>query len=994
MRSFSFILSLLFLTSVSAQEIQMSETASLEQIYGEVQEAEELLPMNELGLEFGYALYEATITAEEENPVLTVENVRDYAAVYVDGKLQGWMTEEKKAIPLQVLAGKHTLQLYAENIGRITYGPEILDNSKGLFGSITLSDTEIGNWRMIPLAVRDCAVGELTFAPQTDGGRPCFYKGTFTVEIPADTYLDVSGWGMGEVWVNGHYAGSYWEQNAQQSIQLPAETLQKGANSLTVFELKSNGKRTMRLSDKAIFNEMKEPMMKKRLIACGVCLWTAFCMLEARNEKPAVYKDAKAPTEKRVEDLLLRMTMEEKVLQLSQYVAGRNTNANNIGEEVKNIPAEIGALLYYSTSPHLRNNIQKKAMEESRLGIPVLFGHDVIHGFRTVYPISIAQACSWNPALVEKACAMAAREARLAGLDWTFSPMIDVARDPRWGRVSEGYGEDPYTNGVFAVASVKGYQGNNLADGEHIAACLKHYIGYGASEAGRDYVYTEISPQTLWDTYMLPYEMGVKAGAVTLMSGFHDISGVPASANHYTMREVLKGRWSHDGFVVSDWGSIVQLISQGAAEDLKEASEKAIMAGVDMDMMSRGYDKYLKELVGEGKVPVEIVDDAVRRILRLKFRLGLFENPYIRETTEKERFLQPEDIKIAEKLAEESFVLLKNKEKRLPLAADTKVAVIGPLGKNRWNLLGSWTAHGKDGDVVGIYDGLKLELKDLSQLLYAKGCDFDGKDESGFAEAVATAGKADVILLCLGEKRNWSGENASRASIALPKIQEKLAMELKKTGKPIVLILSNGRPLELCRLEPVCDAIVEIWQPGIAGGKPLAGILTGRINPSGKLPITFPYATGQIPIYYNRRQSARPHQGKYQDLTIEPLYEFGHGLSYTTFEYGDLKASATQLKRGDKLSVEVAVTNTGDRDGAETVYWFITDPYSTITRPVKELKYFEKQTIRAGETRTFRFEVDLLRDLGFIDGDGKRFLEKGTYYVQVKDKKVKLELID
>ena len=735
-------------------------------------------------------------------------------------------------------------------------------------------------------------------------------------------------------------------------------------------------------------------MMKKRLIACGVCLWTAFCMLEARNEKPAVYKDAKAPTEKRVEDLLLRMTMEEKVLQLSQYVAGRNTNANNIGEEVKNIPAEIGALLYYSTSPHLRNNIQKKAMEESRLGIPVLFGHDVIHGFRTVYPISIAQACSWNPALVEKACAMAAREARLAGLDWTFSPMIDVARDPRWGRVSEGYGEDPYTNGVFAVASVKGYQGNNLADGEHIAACLKHYIGYGASEAGRDYVYTEISPQTLWDTYMLPYEMGVKAGAVTLMSGFHDISGVPASANHYTMREVLKGRWSHDGFVVSDWGSIVQLISQGAAEDLKEASEKAIMAGVDMDMMSRGYDKYLKELVGEGKVPVEIVDDAVRRILRLKFRLGLFENPYIRETTEKERFLQPEDIKIAEKLAEESFVLLKNKEKRLPLAADTKVAVIGPLGKNRWNLLGSWTAHGKDGDVVGIYDGLKLELKDLSQLLYAKGCDFDGKDESGFAEAVATAGKADVILLCLGEKRNWSGENASRASIALPKIQEKLAMELKKTGKPIVLILSNGRPLELCRLEPVCDAIVEIWQPGIAGGKPLAGILTGRINPSGKLPITFPYATGQIPIYYNRRQSARPHQGKYQDLTIEPLYEFGHGLSYTTFEYGDLKASATQLKRGDKLSVEVAVTNTGDRDGAETVYWFITDPYSTITRPVKELKYFEKQTIRAGETRTFRFEVDLLRDLGFIDGDGKRFLEKGTYYVQVKDKKVKVELID
>lgn len=458
------------------------------------------------------------------------------------------------------------------------------------------------------------------------------------------------------------------------------------------------------------------------------------------------------------------------------------------------------------------------------------------------------------------------------------------------------------------------------------------------------------------------------------------------------MREVLKGRWNYDGFVVSDWGSVVQLISQGAAANLKEASEKAIMAGVDMDMMSRGYDKYLIELVKEGKVPVEVVNDAVRRILRLKFRLGLFENPYIRETTEKERFLQPEDIKLAEKLAEESFVLLKNKENRLPLAVDTKVAVIGPLGKNRWNLLGSWTAHGKDGDVIGIYDGLELELKDKSQLLYAKGCDFEGNDESGFTEAVATAKEADIILLCLGEKRNWSGENASRASIALPRIQEKLAMELKKTGKPIVLLLSSGRPLELCRLEPVCDAIVEIWQPGIAGGRPLAGILMGRINPSGKLPITFPYTTGQIPIYYNRRQSARPHQGKYQDVTIEPLYEFGHGLSYTTFEYGDLKASATQLGPKDRLTVEVSVTNTGDRDGMETVHWFITDPYSTITRPVKELKYFEKRMLKAGETGTFKFEVDLLHDLGFVDGDGRRFLESGTYYIQVKDKKVKIEV--
>lgn len=726
----------------------------------------------------------------------------------------------------------------------------------------------------------------------------------------------------------------------------------------------------------------------------GLCFCGLAVSLEAKNEKKPVYKDANAPVEERIDDLLSRMTLEEKVLQLNQYTAGRNTNVNNVGEEVKKIPAEIGSLIYYSTSPKLRNDIQKKAMEESRLGIPILFGHDVIHGFRTVYPISIAQACSWNPGLVSRACGVAAKEARLAGVDWTFSPMIDVARDPRWGRVSEGYGEDPYVNGVFAVASVKGYQGDNLSDEKHIAACLKHYIGYGASEAGRDYVYTEVSPQTLWDTYMLPYEMGVKAGAATLMSGFNDISGVPASANPYTLREVLKKRWNHDGFVVSDWGSVVQLVSQGAASSLKEASEKAFLAGVDMDMMSHGYDKYMVELVKEGSVPMEVIDDAVRRVLRLKFRLGLFENPYTRETTEKERFLHPDDIKIAEKLAEESIVLLKNKENVLPLSPDAKIAVIGPLGKDRWNLLGSWTAHGKDGDVVGIYDGLQQEVKDKSRLLYAKGCDFDGKDESGFAEAIATAQQADAIVLCLGEKRNWSGENASRSTIALPQIQEKLAMELKKTGKPLVLLLSSGRPLELCRLEPVSDAILEIWQPGIAGGKPLAGILTGRINPSGKLAMTFPYSTGQIPIYYNRRQSARPHQGKYQDITIDPLYEFGHGLSYTTFTYGDLKASATQLKRGDKLTLEIAVTNTGDRDGAETVHWFITDPYSRITRPVKELKHFEKQLIKAGETRTFRFEADLLRDFGFIDGDGQRFLESGTYYVQVKDKKIKLELTD
>lgn len=726
----------------------------------------------------------------------------------------------------------------------------------------------------------------------------------------------------------------------------------------------------------------------------GVCLLGIAGHTGAKNEMKAVYKDPGAPVEKRIDDLLQRMTLEEKVLQLNQYTLGTNNNTNNVGEEVRKLPAGIGSVIYFDTDPALRNELQRKAMEESRLGIPVLFGYDVIHGFRTVYPISLGQGCSWNPGLVEQACAVAAAEARKSGVDWTFSPMIDVARDGRWGRVSEGYGEDPYTNGVFGAASVKGYQGSDLAAPDRVAACLKHYVGYGASEGGRDYVYTEISRQTLWDTYMLPYAMGVQAGAATVMSAFNDISGIPASANPYILTDILKTRWKHPGFVVSDWGAVEQLVSQGAASSKKDASKIAFRAGVEMDMMSHGYDRYLAGLVNEGAVSMERIDDAVRRVLRVKFLLGLFDTPYTEQTTEQQRFLLPASRKVAEKLAEESMVLLKNENNTLPFSSAVKIAVIGPLAKDKENLLGAWSAHGRAGDVVSVYEGLEAELKDRSRLAYAQGCDFEGDDESGFAAAIATAEQADVILLCLGEKRGWSGENSSRSTLALPAIQEKLAKELKKTGKPLVLLLSSGRPLELARLEPLSDAILEIWQPGIAGGKPVAGILSGRINPSGKLAITFPYATGQIPIYYNRRQSARPNQGKYQDIPSAPLYDFAHGLSYTTFAYGDLKASATRLKRGDKLTVEVAVTNTGTREGAETVHWFVTDPYSTVTRPVKELKYFEKQRLQPGETKTYRFEVDLLCDLGFIDGEGKRFLESGTYYITVKDKRIELEIID
>ena len=735
--------------------------------------------------------------------------------------------------------------------------------------------------------------------------------------------------------------------------------------------------------------------MRKKVLILGLCLLGVTHSLSSKDKKSIpLYKDAKAPIEKRIDDLISRMTLEEKILQLNQYTLGRNNNVNNVGEEVKKVPSEIGSLIYFDINPELRNSMQKKAMEESRLGIPIIFGYDAIHGFRTIYPISLGQACSWNPGLVEQACAVSAQEARMSGVDWTFSPMIDVARDPRWGRVAEGYGEDPYTNGVFAAASVRGYQGDDMSAENRMAACLKHYVGYGASEAGRDYVYTEISAQTLWDTYLLPYEMGVKAGAATLMSSFNDISGVPGSANPYIMTEILKKRWKHDGFIVSDWGAVEQLKNQGLAATKKDAARYAFNAGLEMDMMSHAYDRHLKELVEEGKVTMAQVDESVRRVLRVKFRLGLFERPYTPVINEKDRFFRPQSMAVAAQLAAESMVLLKNDNQILPLTNKKKIAVVGPMAKNGWDLLGSWCGHGKDTDVEMLYDGLTAEFGGDAELRYAMGCKLQGNDRSGFAGALDVARWSDVVIVCLGEMLTWSGENASRSTIALPQIQEELVKELKEAGKPVILVLSNGRPLELNRMEPLCDAILEIWQPGINGARSMAGILSGRINPSGKLAMTFPYSTGQIPIYYNRRKSGRGHQGFYKDITSDPLYPFGHGLSYTEFKYGTVTPSATKVKRGDKLSAEVTVTNTGSRDGAETVHWFISDPYCSITRPVKELKHFEKQLIKAGETKTFRFDIDLERDFGFVNEDGKRFLEAGEYHILVQGQTVKIELID
>ena len=733
-------------------------------------------------------------------------------------------------------------------------------------------------------------------------------------------------------------------------------------------------------------------MMKlKHLATATFCLMVAF---GCSSEKSPIYKDASADIEARVNDLVNRMTLEEKILQLNQYVLGVNTVENNFGEMVKDIPVEIGSLIYFNDHAEVRNAMQKKAMEESRLGIPILFGHDVIHGYRTTYPIPLALACSWNPDLVRQASEVAAQEAYDCGVNWTFSPMVDVSRDPRWGRVMECFGEDPHTNAVFCEAVVKGYQGDDMSEKNRIAACLKHYVGYGASEAGRDYVPTEISDQTLWDTYLPPFEAGVKAGAATLMSAFHTISGIPASANHYILTEVLKEKWQHDGFVVSDWGAVEQLRYQGMAEDEKEATMLAFNAGIEMDMADRMYHKYLEELLDEGKVDMKLVDESVRRVLRVKFRLGLFEHPYVEEKPESEMYLLPKSLEIAEKAAAESMVLLKNEGSILPLENVGTIAVIGPVANDSTQHLGNWGARARAEDVVGIVQGMCEEYAGKSNILIAKGCDFEGNDKSGFTEAVRVAKASDAVVVCLGHKGSWSGENQSRSTIEIPQIQEELLAAVEATGKPVVVLITTGRPVELHRIEKKADAILQTWHSGIRAGKAIAGLLSGRYNPSGKLSMTFPYSVGQIPIYYNRRHRARTgDQGLYKDITSEPMYPFAYGLSYSTFEYGKLTVSSDKLKEGETIYAEVTVKNTSQRDGLETVHWFVKDPYSHITRPVKELKYFEKKLIKAGESVTFRFEIDPLRDLGFVNREGKKYLDKGEYRIMVGDQSVSIRVI-
>ena len=698
--------------------------------------------------------------------------------------------------------------------------------------------------------------------------------------------------------------------------------------------------------------------------------------------KTPLYKDASAPVEKRVEDLLSRMTFEEKVWQLTQGFIGKNDNPNNVAHNFDKVPPTVGSLIYYGETAEMGNILQHIAVDSTRLGIPIIYGYDAIHGFHTEFPIPLAQAASFNTDLAGEANRITAQECWQAGVHWSFSPMTDIARDPRWGRVMEGYGEDPYTASRFTAATVKAYQGEDPSQPGHIAACLKHYVGYGASEAGRDYTAVDISRQLLWDTYLQPFQAGVEAGAMTLMSSFNTLSGVPASGNRYTLTDVRRNHWGHDGFVVSDWGAVEQLILQGMAADREEAGEIAINAGLEMDMCDFVYPEVMQKLVDEGRVKMATIDECVRRILRVKFRLGLFENPY-REVVEPAAEFSEKKFAIVEQLAQESMVLLKNNGV-LPLRKDARVAVIGPIADDKDIVLGGWRSHSKPEQTISILEAMRNEF---GKVAFAKGCEvsssaktkddpfgfISGKAHLNLSEALSAAAQSDVIVLCLGEGKFWTGENKTRASISLPDEQMMLFDALCKTGKPVVAVIESGRPLDLREIDAKAAAVLDMWCPGHRGGPAVAGLLSGRYNPSGRLPITFPAGLGQVPIYYNHRDRCRRGiWGEYIDGTpLEPLYSFGHGLSYSTFDYGDITL--------DGLTARVKVTNTSDRDGKEVVMWYLTDSACSIARPVKELKFFEKRLIKAGATEEFVFEMDKMRDLGYVNAEGQRFFEGGKF---------------
>jgi len=702
--------------------------------------------------------------------------------------------------------------------------------------------------------------------------------------------------------------------------------------------------------------------------------------------------------DQKVNDLLKKMTIEEKIGQLNQYTGdnqatGPITINPNKQSEIKQ--GLIGSMLNVIGTKYTRQ-YQELAMQ-SRLKIPLLFGQDVIHGYKTTFPIPLAEAASWDLEAIELAARVAATEAAASGIHWTFAPMVDIGRDPRWGRVMEGAGEDTYLGSKIAYARVKGFQGNKLGDLNSVMACVKHFAAYGAGVGGRDYNSVDMSERMLFETYLPPFKAALDAGAATFMNSFNDINGIPATGNAHLQRDILKGKWNFQGFVVSDWGSIGEMVAHGYSKDLKEAAYAAITAGSDMDMESNAYRQNLAQLIKEGRVSIDLVDDAVKRILRKKIELGLFDDPY-RYSDEKraEKALSdPANRKAALEVAQKSIVLLKNENQTLPISKNVKtIAFIGPMVKEYKENMGFWSVELPEVDynkwIVSQWDGLQNKVGKNTKLLYAKGCDVDGTNKDGFAEAVATAKQADVVILSIGERRDMSGEAKSRSDLHLPGVQEDLVKAIQATGKPVVVLINAGRPLVFNWTADNVPAIVYTWWLGTEAGNAIANVLFGDYNPSGKLPMTFPREVGQVPIYYNHFSTGRPaktesetnYVSAYIDLKNSPKYPFGYGLSYTKFDYSGLKLSASKIKSNETIKVSFQLSNVGKVAGEEVVQLYLKDKFGSVVRPVLELKDFKKVKLNAGESKTIEFIIDKEK-LSFYNDKLEWTAEPGDFEVMI-----------
>ncbi len=700
----------------------------------------------------------------------------------------------------------------------------------------------------------------------------------------------------------------------------------------------------------------------------------------------------KSDLDRKVDDLLAQMTLREKIGQMHQVSGGADlTEAAAKGE--------IGSILN-CVDPAEINAVQRAAVEQSRLHIPILVSRDVIHGFRTIFPIPLGLAATFDPALVEQGARAAAIEATASGVRWTFSPMLDIARDPRWGRVAEGSGEDPYLDSRMGAAMVKGYQGSDFADPTSMAACIKHFAGYGAAEGGRDYNSTMISERSLRNTYLPAFQACVDAGALTLMTSFNEIDGIPSTGNDFLLRDILRGEWGFDGIVVTDWNSSGEMVAHGYAKDLKHATELAVNAGVDMDMMSFGFATFIEELVKEGKISEKYIDDAVRNILRLKFRLGLFENPYVDVEQARARAYAPEHLAAAKQSAVESAILLQNRNDVLPLDKTRTILVTGPMADAPYDQLGTWAFDGEPGHTVTPLQALREEFN----VIYEPGLKYSrDTDTRDFAKVRAASARAEAVVVCVGEEAILSGEAHSLSKLHLQGAQSALIAEVHKSGKPVVVVVIAGRPLTIERDLAHCDALLYAFHPGTMGGAAIADLLKGKAAPSGKTPMTFLRDAGQAPFYYNHNNTGRPCNGTetlldeiplragqtslgctsyYLDTGYGPLFPFGYGLSYTTFEYGNIRLNRSSFGMDDTLVVEFDLTNTGSRAGVEVAQLYTRDLVGSVVRPVKELKRFERVALAPGETKRLRFELPVA-ELAFWNRDMQYVVEPGDFQLWV-----------